>query len=67
MKFETKRICIYPKDVQIITGRSYRYSRLLLKAIRQEYGKEKHQLISVEDFCKYTGLNLELVMTLMVG
>lgn len=53
---ETKRACIYPKDVQRITGKSERYGRKLLKRIREEFSKEPHQYISVDEFCEFTGL-----------
>nr|WP_066306534.1 hypothetical protein [Flavobacterium sp. TAB 87] len=67
MKAELKRVCIYPKDVQRITGKSYRYARLLLIAIKKNLGKQEHQFVSIEEFCLYTGLNLELVQPLIVG
>jgi hypothetical protein len=54
-----KRIIIYPKDIMVITGRSERYSREVIKRIREHLGKEKHQLISVEEFGSYMGLKTE--------
>ncbi len=56
-----KRICIYPKDVAIITGKTERYGRSLLKRIRERLNKEKHQVVSVSEFCDYMGLNEEEV------
>ncbi|MBK6264591.1 hypothetical protein JKA74_06030 [Marivirga sp. S37H4] len=53
---ETKRACIYPKDVQRITGMSERYGRKLLNKIREELSKEPHQFISIDEFCEFTGL-----------
>ena len=67
MKLEQKRVCIYPKDVQSITGKSYRYARLLLIEIKEQLNKEEHQFVSIEVFCLYTGLKLELVNPLIVG
>ena len=55
------RIAIYPKDVQRITGRGERYARLLLRKIRGHFNKDVHQLVSVRDFCAYTGLEYEEV------
>jgi len=55
------RLIIYPKDVQLITGRSERYGRILLKRIKDHLKKEEHQFISVEEFCSYTGLKYEQV------
>ncbi|MGX9985374.1 hypothetical protein [Chryseobacterium sp. POL2] len=50
------RLCIYPKDIQRITGRSERYSRALIQKIRKHYNKPEHHLVSIEEFCTYTGL-----------
>ncbi|MEO1254738.1 MAG: hypothetical protein AAFY41_07630 [Bacteroidota bacterium] len=61
-----KRIIIYPKDVQRITGRSERYGRNLLKRIKNELGKEEHQLISVFDFADFTGLEIEHVQAFLI-
>lgn len=59
MKF--KRMCVYPKDVQLITGKSERYGRKLLKQIKAELKKDKHHFVSIEEFCQYTGLAQEEV------
>lgn len=50
------RLCIYPKDIQIVTGKSKRYSRYLIKKIKESLGKEEYQFITIEEFCHYTGL-----------
>jgi len=52
-----ERLCIYPKDIQIVTGKSERYGRYLINLIKKKLDKEPHQLVSVEEFCTYTGLN----------
>ncbi len=67
MKSETVRLCIYPKDVQRITGKSERYSRILLQKIKGKYKKEVHQFVTVEEFCLYTGLKKEHVQPLLLG
>lgn len=67
MKREQQRVCIYPKDVQRVTGKSYRYARLLLIDIKKQLNRQDHQFISIEEFCLYTGLKLELVQPLIVG
>ena len=51
-----KRLIIYPKDIMLITGKSERYSRYLHKRIKKQLGKEDHQVISVNEFCNYMGL-----------
>jgi ribose 5-phosphate isomerase RpiB len=55
------RLCIYPKDIQIITGRSDRYGRNLIKKIKDYLKKEQHQVVSIEEFCEYMGLQQEVV------
>ena len=55
------RLCIYPKDVQIVTGKSERYGRRLLQKIKISFSKESHQYITVEEFCTFTGLKTEEV------
>jgi hypothetical protein len=58
---KSDRVCIFPKDVQRITGRSERYGRLLLHQIRKHFDKEPHHFITPEEFAEYTGLNIETV------
>jgi hypothetical protein len=62
---EVQRICIYPKDVMRITGKSERYGRKLLEKIKKEYSKKEHQFISVDEFCSFTGLKVEQVQSLL--
>lgn len=64
---EVKRICIYPKDIQRITGKSERYGRMLISQIKSHYQKEEHQFVSVDEFCQYTGLNPEQVRPFITG
>lgn len=56
-----KRIAIYPKDIMIITGKSERYSRELLRSIRNQLKKEKHQIVSFDEFCAYMGIKIDEV------
>ncbi|MBN8565644.1 MAG: hypothetical protein J0M25_02755 [Flavobacteriales bacterium] len=67
MKSEAKRVCIYPKDVQRITGKSYRSSRLLLLEVKKHFNKLEHQLISIDEFCDFTGLKREEVIPFIQG
>lgn len=55
------RLCIYTKDIQIITGKSDRFCRTIMANIRKINNKQKHQSISIEEFCKYQGLDIEQV------
>ncbi len=65
---KVSRMCVYPKDVQRITGRTERYGRKLLSGtppehIKDHLKKESYQLVSIEEFCHFTGLKSEDVKT----
>nr|WP_074917627.1 hypothetical protein [Flavobacterium succinicans] len=66
MKTENKRLCIYPKDIQRITGKSYRQSIRLLQKIRVDLNKNDNELVSITEFCNYTSLVHEQVLTLII-
>lgn len=56
-----KRACIYPKDIQRITGRSERYGRKLLSDIKSFLDKEPHQFITINEFSEYSGIQEDIV------
>jgi hypothetical protein len=62
-QMKAKRIIIYPKDVQRITGKSERYSRMLLKQIKCKLSKEDHQFVTIYEFCDYSGIELIVLET----
>ena len=61
-----KRVCIYPKDIQRITGKSYRQSTRILNEIRKSLRKPKNSLVSIEEFCEYTGLKYEHITKVLI-
>ena len=61
MKKNIKRICIYPKDIQLITGKSYRQSVRILDKIKSFYKKDKRSYLTLSEFCLYCGFDLEEV------
>ena len=61
MKTEIIRLCIYPKDIQCIMGLSYRQSIRYIHRIRAALNKKETEVVSVEEFCTYTGLKYEQV------
>jgi hypothetical protein len=67
MKTEKKRLCIYPKDIQRITGMSYRQSIRLFQKIRKYLNKLEHELLSIDEFCQYTSLKYEQVEAHIIG
>ena len=56
-----ERVCIYPKDVQVVTGKSERWGREIIKKIKTHFSKEPHQLVSINEFCLYMGLQQDIV------
>ena len=64
---KNKRICIYPKDIQLVTGKSYRQSARMLKAIKLSIKKNEKELLTIDEFCLYTGLKIEQVEPLIFG
>ncbi|MFA9389680.1 MAG: hypothetical protein ACERKD_07725 [Prolixibacteraceae bacterium] len=61
-----KRSCIYPKDVQRITGKSERSGRRLIQKIKEEQGKSLNQFVTLEEFAAYTGINIDRVREYIV-
>jgi len=58
---KTKRACIYPKDIQRITGRSERYGRKLLNDIKNYFDKEPHQFVTIHEFSEYSGIEISII------
>jgi hypothetical protein len=61
-----KRVCVYPKDVQRITGRSEKYARRLLHAIRQNLNKQSYQFVTIEEFAQHVGIDIETVKQFII-
>lgn len=53
------RIVLSIKDIQRLTGRSERQSRRILTAVRKMFGKRPRQPVSIQEYCRYTGLREE--------
>ena len=62
-----KRICIYAKDIQVLTGKSERYSRKVVAQVRQHYSKSKDQLLTIKEFCEYMHLDEKEVKNALVN
>lgn len=61
-----RRIVIYAKDVENITGRKARTARKLLEKIREKNNKPKDAFVTVKEFCLYTGISEEEVTGFML-
>ena len=52
-----KRICIYPKDIQNITGRKEKSARRMFNTIKDRLGKPREGFVTVQEFCEFTGIS----------
>jgi ribosomal silencing factor RsfS len=60
-----ERLCICPKDIEIVLGKSQRQARNILTKIKNALSKQKHQSITIEEFCDYQGLKVMEVKTIL--
>lgn len=54
-----KRIIITTSDIVLITGKTERYARNVIKEMREDLCRQKHQLITIQEYCDYMGLDLK--------
>jgi hypothetical protein len=62
MRSVRNRIVLQTKDIMLITGKSERTSRRLLKEIRKSVRNSKVSFVSLEQFCAFTGMTKEEVL-----
>lgn len=58
---ESKRVVIYPKDIVRLTDKSESYARSIIREIKKLHNKEKHQFVTIQEFCDFKGLRIEEV------
>lgn len=56
------RLCIYTKDVMLITGKSQATALRLLRSIRKAYRKSNDALVTYTEFCDFTNLDEDEVV-----
>lgn len=61
-----KRICIFPKDIQLITGRSARYGSKVINDIKTKLKKEPHQFVTIHEFAEHSGLDVEHIKSFII-
>lgn len=59
------RICIYPKDIQLITGKGERQCREIIRQIKKQNQKEKHQPVTIYELSNYLGVQVEKIQPLL--
>jgi len=61
------RIIIYPQDIALLTGRSDRYARMIIKRIKEHLNKKDHQLITIREYADYMAIDIELIKAVLFG
>lgn len=56
MKPKKTQICIYSKDIALITGKSHKQAWRIYNKIKEYYKKSPEQFLSIAEFCEYTGI-----------
>ena len=52
------RLTIYTSDIQAITGKRIRSAQRMMQTAKDALGKQKHQNITVNEFCNYFGYSV---------
>lgn len=58
MEISLERLAVYPSDLQRITGQSERTCQRLLNKIRDMFGLQKRQYVTVHQAAEYLGLSV---------
>ena len=53
---------MYPSDVMMLTDKSESYARKEIQKLKKALNKEKHQKVTIKEYCHYYGLILEEVL-----
>ena len=59
------RCVIYPKDVALLMGNSDRSARKLITKIKRHLGKLPGQILTIREFCRFTGISEQEVYDIL--
>ena len=59
------RIAIYPSDIVLLTNKSERYARRVINELKRSLNKEKHQIVTIKEYCQYNRLDLDVVIAVL--
>jgi hypothetical protein len=62
----SRRLSIYVKDAENITGLKNRTARRFLQKVKEHLGKADPELVTVQDFCKVTSIPEDVVRSYLV-
>jgi hypothetical protein len=60
-----KQLIVHTKDVAIIKGIGEDTARKLIRTIKDCYGKQKHQSLTIREFCEYEDLPYDEVFSMI--
>lgn len=61
---EQGRIILTCKDVMRITGKSQRQSQAIITQIKKQLDKQRHQPVTIGEFCNYLNIDRQEVGSL---
>lgn len=67
MKIEKQRVCIYLKEIQCISGKSYRLRTKIDVIGKKDLNKLENKFLTIEKFCSYAGIKYEQITHLIFG
>jgi hypothetical protein len=59
------RIVIYTADIIELTDKSESYARKEIQTLKKVLQKEKHQKVTIKEYCQYYGFCLEEVLKVL--
>ena len=60
-----RRVVVFPRDVENITGKKGRTARRYLQKMRKAYGKNERQFITVKEFSSFSGIEEDVIHRFM--
>lgn len=62
MKKMNRKLLIYTNDIMLLTGKSESYARKEIQNLKKALKKEKHQKVTIKEYCLYYGFDLADVL-----
>jgi hypothetical protein len=59
------RIVIYVSDIMQLTDKSESYARKEIQKLKKELNKEKHQKVTIKEYCQYYGFDIDEVLAVL--
>ena len=56
---------MHTNDIITLTDKSESYARKEIQTLKKVLKKEKHQKVTIKEYCQYYGLNIEEVLAVL--